>query len=130
MGRSAAVDGLIGDWPEPQQAIAELLRSIILDASPAINESVKFNIPFYTMNGMLFYISPNRKGGVLLAFCLGRHMADPLGIFTGHDRKEVRHIPVSDLDRELLEAIQDYVLEAVELNRTRRSFTQETKRSG
>jgi len=123
MPRSVAVDHLIEGWTEEQQAIVEVLRGIILDASPAISESVKFNIPFYVMNGFLFYISPQKKGGVLLAFCLGHHMDDPNAIFSGHDRKEVRHIAITRLQEPLFEVVQQYVLEAVMLNHTKRSFT-------
>lgn len=125
---SSAVDLLIADWSSDQQSITELLRQIILDASPAITESVKFNVPFYTMNGLLFYISPKKKGGVLLAFCLGRHMTDSYGIFSGHDRKEVRHIALDTIDEAMMGHVQEYVFEAVHLNRTRRSFKQERHR--
>ena len=121
--RSVAVDHLIGSWTELQQTITMVLREMILDASSAIAESVKFNIPFYVMNGFLFYISPQKKGGVQLAFCLGRHMADDAGIFIGHDRKEVRHILLTAVDERQLETVQAYIYEAVALNRTKRSFT-------
>lgn len=121
--RSVAIDHLIGSWTEQQQTITMVLRDMILDASPAIAESVKFHIPFYVMNGFLFYISPQKKGGVQLAFCLGRHMADDAGIFIGHDRKEVRHILLTAVDERQLETVQAYIYEAVALNRTKRSFT-------
>jgi len=121
--RSVAVDHLIGSWTEQQQTITMVLRDMILNASPAITESVKFNIPFYVMNGFLFYISPQKKGGVQLAFCLGRHMDDHAGIFIGHDRKEVRHILLTSLDENLLETVMAYIYEAVALNRSKRSFT-------
>ena len=120
--RSVAVDHLIGSWTKQQQAITLVLRDMILDASPAIVESVKFNVPFYVMNGFLFYISPQKKGGVQLAFCLGRHMADDAGIFTGHNLKEVRHVMMTVLDEKLLEIVMAYIFEAVALNRTKRSF--------
>jgi len=124
---SPSVDQLIEQWPEQQRELVNVLRSIILDASPAIIESVKFNIPFYTLNGLLLYISPNKKGGLLLAFCLGRHMTDAQQVFVGHDRKEVRHIPIVSLNGELLETIRQYVLETVELNGHKRSFSKALK---
>jgi hypothetical protein len=123
--RSEAVDVLISSWSAPQQEVVHLLRNMILDASSAIIESVKFNIPFYDMNGMLMYISP-QKGkdrGVVLAFCQGRLMDDPADIFTAHDRKEVRHIVIYNLDEKLLDTVQQYIYEAVAINKERRSFT-------
>lgn len=116
---------LVSSWSALQQEAVHLLREMILDASPVITESIKFNIPFYDMNGMLFYISP-RKGegrGVVLAFCQGRLMDDPAGIFTAHDRKEVRHIVIDSLDGKLLETVHQSILEAVSINKKRRSFS-------
>jgi hypothetical protein len=121
--RSEAVDVLISAWSAPQQEAVHLLRGLILDASPAITESVKFNIPFYDMNGMLMYISPRKGKGVVLAFCQGRLMDDPAGVFTAHDRKEVRHIVIDSPEENLLETVRQYILEAVTINRGRRSFT-------
>jgi hypothetical protein len=123
MRTSIAVDLLLESWTGEQRQMCDVLRGIILDASPSIQESVKFNIPFYTMNGFLFYISPIKKGGVQLAFCQGRLMDDFDTVFTGHDRKEVRHIVVPSMDLAPFEAIQAYVFEAVALNKTQRSFT-------
>ncbi len=103
--------------------MCDVLRGIILEASPVIVESVKFHIPFYTMNGFLFYISPLKKGGIQLAFCQGRLMDDIEMLFVGHNRKEVRHIELHTMDSAPFEAIQAYVFEAVALNKTQRSFT-------
>jgi len=121
--RSEAVDVLISSWSAHQQETVHLLRDLILDTSPAITESVKFHIPFYDMNGMLMYISPSKGKGVVLAFCQGRLMDDPAGVFTAHDRKEVRHIVIDSLDENLLETVRQYILEAVTINKVRRSFT-------
>lgn len=123
--RSRAVDMLVSAWSEPQQEVTDLLRYLILDVSPAITESVKFNIPFYDMNGMLMYISPLKgKGrGVVLAFCQGRLMDDSAGVFTAHDRKEVRHIVIDSLDESLVDTVRQYIIEAVTINKVRRSFS-------
>lgn len=123
MSRSVAVDHLLEGWTEQQKIITNVVRGIILDASPTIVESVKFNIPFYVMNGLLFYISPQKKGGVLLAFCQGRLMNDAEQVFVGHDRKEVRHIALNELNEAKFKTINRYVFEAIAINRSRRSFS-------
>ena len=119
------MDMLVSAWSEPQREVTDLLRYLILDVSPAITENVKFNIPFYDMNGMLMYISPQKgKGrGVVLAFCQGRLMDDPSGVFTAHDRKEVRHIVIDSLDESLVDTVRQYIMEAVTINKVRRSFS-------
>lgn len=123
--RSVAVDLLVSTWPEHRQQLVDVLRDMILNASPAISESVKFNIPFYDMNGMFMYISPakGKTQGVLLAFCQGRLMDDPESIFSAHDRKEVRHIVIDQLDERLFDIIQRYIYEAVTINKSQRSFS-------
>jgi hypothetical protein len=123
MRTSVAVDLLLESWTDEQRQMCDVLRGIILEASPAIVESFKFHIPFYTMNGFLFYISPLKKGSIQLAFCQGRLMDDFEKLFVGHDRKEVRHIVLHTIDSAPFEAIQAYVFEAVALNKTQRSFT-------
>ncbi len=61
-----------------------------------------------------------------LAFCQGRLMDDFDAVFTGHDRKDVRHIVLPSMDYLApFDVIQAYVYEAVALNKTRRSFTKD-----
>lgn len=127
MRYSEQVDDLVFDWNDFQQSTFQILRNIILDANPAITESVKYKVPFYTLNGLLMYMSPVKDGTVYLSFCQGDKMLDPNGLFAFDDTKNVRKIyftPDLVVDWEVITA---YVLEAVEINLKERSFTKKKK---
>ena len=127
MNYSEQVDALVFDWNDFQRSTFQALRSIILDANPAIAESVKYKVPFYTLNGLLMYVSPVKGGSLYLSFCQGDKMLDPNGLFAVDDAKNVRKVyfrPESEIDWEVVTA---YIFEAVEINFTERSFTKKKK---
>ena len=127
MNRSLQVDELVFDWNDFQQYVFQILRNIILDANPAITESVKYKVPFYTLNGLLMYVSPVKDGTLYLSFCQGDQMLDPSGLFASDDAKKVRKIyftPDEEIDWETITA---YIFEAVEINLKERSFSRKKK---
>ena len=127
MNHSLQVDELVFDWNDFQQATFHVLRNVILDVNPAIIESVKYKVPFYTLNGLLMYVSPVKDGSLYLSFCQGDRMLDPNGLFAIDDAKNVRKIyfiPTEEID---WEAITAHVLEAVDINLKERSFTKKKK---
>lgn len=127
MRYSHQVDDLVFDWNDFQQSTFQVLRNIILDANAAITESVKYNVPFYTLNGLLIYVSPVKDGTLYLSFCQGDQMVDPSGLFASDDAKKVRKIfltPDLEIDWGTITA---YVLEAVQINLKERSFTKKKK---
>lgn len=127
MRYSAAVDDLVFDWNDHQQMVFDILRNIILDANPMISESIKYKVPFYTLNGLLMYVSPMKNGSLYLSFCQGDLMLDPEGVFVEDTTKRVRKIFFQPSDKIDWELITAYVLEAVEINLKERSFTKKKK---
>lgn len=127
MNHSQQVDDLIFGWNNFQQFTFQVLRNIILDANPAITESVKYNVPFYTLNGLLMYVSPVKDGTLYLSFCQGDQMLDPNGVFARDDAKKVRKIYFTADEETDWETITTYVLEAVDINLKERSFTKKKK---
>lgn len=122
MQRSVAVDDLVYDWTQHQRSVFEVLRTIIVDTDSAIAECVKYNVPFYTLNGLLMYVSPVKDGSIYLGFCQGDLMLDADGVFAPDKTKNVRKIffpegTTTDWDR-----VAAYVFEAVHINRSVRSF--------
>lgn len=75
------------------QEIVLALRDAILRAHPQITESLSYKIPFYKMNGMLFFINP-RKHYVELGLCNGAQLVDEFGLFHATDRKYIRHLHI------------------------------------
>ena len=127
MHYSQYVDDLVFDWNGFQKVTFQVLRNIILDTNSAIQESVKYKVPFYTLNGLLMYVSPVNDGSLYLSFCQGNLMVDPNGLFALDNTKNVRKIyftPELEVDWEIINA---YVLEAVAINLRERSFSKKKK---
>jgi uncharacterized protein YdhG (YjbR/CyaY superfamily) len=55
------VEEYIDDLPQHMQNRLFIMREIIMHANPEIKECIKFNLPFYTLNGLLFYFTLYKK---------------------------------------------------------------------
>ena len=56
--RNPAVDAWFEAYDNPQKAVAERVRELILDADPRIAESVKWSTPTFEYKGNLLSIQP------------------------------------------------------------------------
>jgi len=127
MRYSIGVDNLVFDWSDFQKDVFNTLRNIILDANPMIEESVKYNVPFYTLNGLLMYVSTLKNDALYLSFCQGDMMLDPAGIFVSDTTKRVRKVVFNPNEKVSWESVTAYVLEAVQINLVERSFSKKKK---
>lgn len=120
---SRQVDDYIMSLPAQQSLIFSHLRSRILQASPAMVESLKYGVPFYTLKGLFAYLSPGKKGEVILGFCDGHLLMDEWNVLSAHDRKLIRHlvvIPSSEIPEEALHSFlqQQVIVHEARLNPT------------
>ena len=127
MRYSVAVDNLVFDWNEFQQHTFRVIRDLVLDVNPIIVESVKYGVPFYTLNGLFMYVSPTKEGELYLAFCHGDLMLDADGLFSVSDTKKVRKIEFHQSHVPNWSLIESYVFEAVDINLRQRSFSKNKK---
>lgn len=67
------VDEYIESLPDNKRIICELVREIILENVPGIEEKLSFKIPFYHYFGMFMYLN-NTKDGIDVAFCRGKDL--------------------------------------------------------
>ena len=67
------VDEYIESLPDNKREICELLREMILENVPGLEEKLSFKIPFYHYFGMFMYLN-NTREGVDLAFCRGKDL--------------------------------------------------------
>lgn len=104
---SRRVDEFIETLPQPQQAIAGRLRSLLLDLVPGIEERFRFEVPFYDYHGMFCYLHFNRAG-LHLCFCRGKEllMAFPqlelknraaIASVTLREEKDIQQLEISHL---------------------------------
>ncbi|MBL7941858.1 MAG: DUF1801 domain-containing protein [Flavobacteriales bacterium] len=93
--------------PEKQRNIALILRNLILESSPAIEEKLRYKIPFYDYFGMCFFINV-RKNIVEIGFAHGHALQDEDQLLCSDHLKQVRHYRV-----ESTEDIQPQPLQAL-----------------
>ncbi|NDC31296.1 MAG: DUF1801 domain-containing protein [Bacteroidetes bacterium] len=91
------------------------LRPLILSVSSEIQESIKFNAPFYTYKGFLLYFSVIKKGNKLvLGFCDGHLMSDEENILQANEgQTQIRHWVLQLEGLEKHDVLLRYINEAI-----------------
>ncbi len=101
--------------PEQGQILHEL-RLIVLDAAPAVEEAIKWKIPFYAYQGLLCYFNP-QPGCVVMGFCRGALLSNEQGLLEGKG-KEVRLLKIPTGSQIPKTEIRQLLQEAIILNET------------
>ncbi|QUG42791.1 DUF1801 domain-containing protein [Psychrobacillus sp. INOP01] len=110
------VDKFIQDLPDNIQSIAEALRKIILDASPALVEEYKWSMPNYSYKGLVCYLQTAKKH-VNLGFQKGNELVekDIRNLLQGTG-KTMRHIRITKIDDIQSEVFTSLIQAAMYLN--------------
>jgi hypothetical protein len=123
------VEDYIADLPQWMQEQLFVVREIILQSNPDIKESMKFNIPFYTLNGLLFYFSLYKKKEFVLGICNGAKLQNKhQKLRADAKQKYIRHWVLLESSEPDYELLAEYIEEAINLNLTQRTFTQSKKK--
>lgn len=112
------VDLFIESQQPDKQALLQRLRSLILDSAPHVEESIKWNIPFYSAHGLLCYLNP-QPTGIALGFCRGALLSNLGGLLQGSG-KEVRLLLCSSVTDVREKNIRELLQEALLLNQSLR----------
>jgi len=91
------------------------LREVIINAHPQIQESIKYKLPFYTFNGLLFFLNP-RKDYVEMGFCNGAYLHDEAGVFKALDRAYIRHLYVYNIEDAFKDSTRELIQQAILYN--------------
>lgn len=94
--------------------LTERLRFLILSSVPGVEETIKYNVPFYSYNGSLCYLN-TQEDHVILGFSNGAKLSNTQGILTESDQ-QTRHLVYMDLDQYTRGDILSVIHEAVMLN--------------
>jgi hypothetical protein len=108
------VDAYIAQLEEWQAEIVSKVRTIILEAAPEADESIKWAQPVYEVNGPFAYIKAF-KNSVNFGFWRGVDIHDPHGLLQGTGEK-MRHIRLTSLEDIDSETFTDFIHQAVKLN--------------
>ena len=119
--RSKEVDHYLRRAPMPIRDMMAALRTIILQAIPDVEETIKFSVPFYSRQGLLCYFNPGKDGkGVYIGFVQGHRLSDESGILTGKQLKQIRYMEFRTLREIKVRVVKEYLTEAVMLNELRK----------
>jgi len=107
--------------PAEERVIVDVLRKLILDTLPGIEERLSFNVPFYRMKKDICFIWPasilwgkkKTYEGVRLGFSYGHLLQDEMGYLDKGNRKQVSwrdFVHTQEIDQDL---IRTYLYEAI-----------------
>ncbi len=105
----------ISDCDRNIQPILYALRETIVNAHPQIQESIKYRLPFYTFNGLLFFLNP-RKEYVEMGFCNGASLHDENNLFKALDRAYIRHLYVFSIEDVFKDSTRELIQQAILYN--------------
>jgi hypothetical protein len=116
--RYSSIDHYIFEQEEWIQGKYQELRPLILSVSSEIQESIKFNAPFYTYKGFLLYFSVIKKGNKLgLGFCDGHLMSDEENMLQANEgQTQIRHWVLQRDRIEKHDVLLRYIHEAILIN--------------
>lgn len=69
------VDEFIEALPAEKRELAEMVRELIWENVPAVEEKFSFKIPFYHYFGMFMYMNPSKQG-IDIGFCRGKDLVE------------------------------------------------------
>jgi uncharacterized protein YdhG (YjbR/CyaY superfamily) len=59
--KPASIDEYIASFPQKIQAILETIRMTVKDAAPGAQETISYNMPAFTMGGVMVYFAAFKK---------------------------------------------------------------------
>lgn len=96
--------------------LALATRFIIKRTLPKVEECIKWDLPFYSLNGNLCYINLRKgKRTVELGFYRGVHLSNANGLLQG-DGKLIKHVILNPNEDVPVEGIKEILHEAAALN--------------
>ena len=115
------IDEFLEFLQEDELKTVKLLRQIIFDCVPNINEKLSYNVPFYKKNKGMFFIWPasilwgkkKSYSGVRFGFQQGYLLRDDLNILLKGNRKQVYYLDFLNLIDIDIDILKTYIFDAV-----------------
>lgn len=89
------VDAYIEALPEGRRELCAVLRELIIETVPAVEEKLSFRIPFYHYFGMFMYLN-NTKEGIDVAFCRGKDLLEAFPQLQQKNRAAIATVTITD----------------------------------
>jgi uncharacterized protein len=88
------VDEFIEALADEQRELCELIREMIWENVPAVEERLSFKIPFYHYFGMFMYLNPSKEG-IDIGFSRGKDLVEAFPQLTTGKRAIVAILTIS-----------------------------------
>jgi len=99
---------------ESQRILLDRIRTIVKRVAPQATEAVKWAQPVWERNGPFAFLKPGKRH-LTFGFWRGAELPDPRGLLEGAGKK-MRHLKIALGEKPPLEAIAEFVREAVRRN--------------
>jgi len=108
------IDMYIWEQEEPVKSILDYVHHLILHLQPEINHTIKWKVPYYSLNQALLYMNPLKKElGVEVCFARGRAMKNNV-LLEFNKRKVVGGYKLKSLETINEEELQMLILNAID----------------
>ena len=97
MNKNSTVDAWFAEYDNPQKALVQAVREVILAADPRIEEAIKWQAPTFVYRGNLASFFPKSKKHASLMFHKGKFIQGDFPNLEG-DGKEARSMKFLDFD--------------------------------
>jgi hypothetical protein len=111
------VQDYIALQPKSKAQIMSVLRNMVLDVAPHVEEKISYTVPFFYFHGPFCYLSPTIDG-VYIGFVRGHQLSNEQGLLEIKKRKYIRSMHFFSLAEleEKEETIRQILNEAAILN--------------
>ncbi len=98
--RNPVVDEWFESYDNPQKALVQAVREVLLDTDPRVQETIKWKAPTFMFEGNIASFYPRSKRAVSLLFHTGASLPDPDGLLEGggDTGRVARFTDATDLD--------------------------------
>ena len=115
----APIEGFLAKQPAHLRSILDELRALVDEVAPAAESSLKWGMPFYTLNGAMLCALAGHKSHVnLILSGPPGTFADPENRLSG-DGKTGRHLKLTSLDELPHDAVRAWLRTAAEVTRVK-----------
>jgi hypothetical protein len=97
------------------QPVAAFIRSLVRECAPEAVEGFSYDMPVFRMRHIFAYFIPNKEN-ITFSFTYGVRFKDKFNLLRGRG-KHARYVKIRDLKKVNIEALKDYIRQAVDSDR-------------
>jgi hypothetical protein len=109
------VDDFVNDRVLPElQPVTAFIRRLVKECAPEAVEDFSYDMPVFRMRHIFAYFIPNKES-ITFSFTYGVRFEDKYNLLRGRG-KHARHVKIRDWKKVNIEALKDYIQQAVEID--------------